>query len=132
MTKHRPARDERGVLAIQSMVSIGLLMGLLFTVGVLLMWQVGNGMVHSAADQGARAGSRSGVDSVTACEERARSALVNLLPGPGPAAEVECSEAGGVVSARVRLTLTGGPPPFSTVDLDAGASARKEVDPSAP
>lgn len=127
----RPAvrRDERGSGPIEPVLTICATMIFVVMVGVLLLWQLTNGVVHSAADSGVRAGSRIDVDSVAVCEARARQALVNTMPGVGERAEVDCSEAGGVVYATIRLVMSGGIAPFSTVTLNAGASARKEVAP---
>lgn len=111
--------------------SVAIVLSMVFTTmfGVLGLWQLANGMVTSAASQGARAGSRVDVASVGECQDRARQALVNLLPGVGDSAQIVCSEEGGVVSASVRVTVGGGIPPFSTVTLSANGSSRKEVAP---
>lgn len=80
-----------------------------------------DGVAHSAADQGARAGSRIGVDSVAACEVRAAAALANLAPGAPR--RITCSEVDGVVFAHVELDAANGP------TLVADASALKEEAP---
>lgn len=122
-------RDERGGGLLEPILTISGTMLFVLMVGVLIMWQVMNGVVHSAADQGSRAGSRIGVDSVAACEMRARQALTNMFPGAGSGADVRCAESGGVVTATIRMVVTGGVPPFRTAELTAGASSRKEVAP---
>jgi hypothetical protein len=98
---------------------------MVFTV---LVWAFADGVVNSAADQAARAGSRIDVDSVPVCEARARQALANMLPGA--TANVSCSESDGVVTSTVQIALSGGVPPFSSTTLTGRGTARKESVPA--
>ena len=95
---------------------------------LLLLWAYAQGVVHAAADQAVRAGSRIDVDSVATCQARGSQTLANALPGLGPGA-VNCTESAGVVTVSIRLPVTGGIPPFRSTTLTADASARKEVAP---
>lgn len=85
------------------------------------------GIAHSAVDQGVRAGARADVDSVPACENRARQVLGNILSGPaGAGATLNCGENGEVVVAELHLALPSWSPLFPTANVTVTARARKE------
>ena len=120
--------DERGSATVQNVVLVPTMFMFVCMVLLLLLWAYAQGVVHAAADQAVRAGSRIDVDSVATCQARGSQTLANALPGLGPG-EVSCSESAGVVTVSIRLPVTGGIPPFRSTTLTADASARKEVSP---
>ncbi len=120
--------DERGSATVQNVVLVPTMFVFVCMVLMLLLWVYAQGVVHAAADQAVRAGSRIDVDSVGTCQTRGSQTLANALPGLGPG-DVSCSESAGVVSVSIRLPVTGGIPPFRSTTLTADASARKEVAP---
>jgi Flp pilus assembly protein TadG len=120
--------DERGSATVQNVVLVPTMFLFVCMVLMLLLWAYAQGVVHAAADQAVRAGSRIDVDSVATCQARGSQTLTNALPGLGPG-DVSCSESAGVVSVSIRLPVTGGIPPFRSTTLTADASARKEVAP---
>ncbi len=120
--------DERGSATVQNVVLVPTMFVFVCMVLMLLLWAYAQGVVHAAADQAVRAGSRIDVDSVDTCQTRGSQTLANALPGLGPG-DVRCSESAGVVSVSIRLPVTGGIPPFRSTTLMADASARKEVAP---
>lgn len=48
----------------------------------VVVWRITQGAIHSAVDQGARAGARYQTASVPACEARIASVLAGVLSGP--------------------------------------------------
>lgn len=121
--------DQRGSMGIEGIFGITSMFGIAATVLMLLLWAYAQGVVHAAADQGARAGSRIDVDSGPTCQAKASSTLSDALPGIGPDASVTCEESEGVVTISIRLHITGGIPPFRSTTLTASASSRKEAAP---
>ena len=69
---------DRGVSSVQFVLASGLALVLFLALANLVVVQYGRGAVRSALEQGARAGSTSGV---FACEATARQVIADLLGG---------------------------------------------------
>ena len=90
----------------------------------------GKGAVHTAVDEAVRAGARADVDSVAACDSKAREVLGNLLGGPmGDGVTLTCSESGGLVEAHAEVSFPAWLG-FPDVDFTVRGQALKEVAPS--
>jgi hypothetical protein len=97
----RVSPDEAGSTAIEISMVLGLTLFFLLVVANLIVDLYGMGAVHTAVDEGARAGARANVDSVQACDTRAREVLRNLLGGRmGNGVTLTCAESAGVVEAH--------------------------------
>ena len=88
----------------------------------LALFAYGRGVVRSAIDEGARAGSVV-VDSVPRCEHRAAEALGGLLGGRmGDDVVISCSDDGERVLARAQVRFVSiAPGPDWTFDITATA-----------
>jgi len=69
---------DRGVTSVQFLLASGLALILFLALANLVVVQYGRGAVRSALEQGARAGTTSGVD---VCEETAGEVIEDLLGG---------------------------------------------------
>lgn len=93
----------------------------------LILWSYGKGVVHSAVDQAARAGSRVDVDSAAVCEARAQEVLANILSGSmGSGVQISCSETDGIVRALAQVTFAAWLPPLTDSVFEATGQALKE------
>lgn len=82
---------------------------------------------HSAVDQGVRAGARQDAAAESACEDRARQVLANVLSGPaGSGAVVSCASDGETVTGRVHLELPAWIPLMGDATVDVTGQARRE------
>jgi hypothetical protein len=90
----------------------------------------GKGAVHTAVDEAVRAGARANVDSVAACDARARQVLDNLLGGRmGDGVVLSCAEFGGVVEAHAEVYFPAWVG-FPDMSFTVRGQALKEVPPS--
>ncbi len=84
------------------------------------------GVARSAADEGARAGSRVAAGPVV-CEERASEVFRSLLPGPlGSSVSVSCANQGGSLVSQVGVIVDSPTPGMPTFDIRATGSATQE------
>jgi Flp pilus assembly protein TadG len=121
------AREERGSAVIEFAFYAGLSLLFLMSLANLVVWRITQGVMHSAVDQGARAGARFDVDGASTCEDRIAQALVNVLAGPaGDGATYSCSDDGEVVRAEVRVVLRAWLPPLTDRGKIVTGQARKE------
>lgn len=123
----RRGRDEQGSVVIETVFLMGFTLLLLLAFANLAFDGLVKGIVHSAADQGVRAGARQDVDSARMCEARARQVMGNVLAGPaGRSATLSCGERGGVVTSQIHIILPAWVPMFRASDVTVTAQARKE------
>lgn len=115
---------------MQLLLCVGLTLVMVVWVANLAIDLYGRGVVRSAMDEGARAGSRVDADSVAACEDRAGEVLSNLLGGiMGDGVKVSCSETDGVVRSRAEVTFASWLPPVPDCTFHASGAFLKERSP---
>lgn len=102
----RPRGAEGGFITVQFVTAVGFSLLLFVLVANLVVVQYARGVVRSAAEEGARAGSDvSAVESD--CEARASEVLAALLGGPmGDDITVTCQVGPDGVTARVRYAFS--------------------------
>lgn len=84
------------------------------------------GVARSAADEGARAGSRVAAGPL-ACEQRADEVFNSLLPGPlGSSVSVSCVNEGSSLVSQVGVTVDSPTPGIPTFDIRATGRATQE------
>ncbi len=89
--------SEAGLTSVQFVLAAGLSLFLFLGLANLVVVQYGRGAIRSALEQGARAGSISGVES---CEATASGVVDQLLGGSmSDGIQVRCTVGGGRVSA---------------------------------
>jgi hypothetical protein len=94
---------DRGVSSIQFVLAAALALVLFLALANLVVVQYGKGAVRSALEQGARAGSTSGV---AACEATADQVIADLLGGRmSDALVLSCGFADGSVVASASVTF---------------------------
>jgi hypothetical protein len=94
-----------GFLTIQYLLAVGLSLVLLASLGNLLVFSYGRGVVRAALDEGVRAGSRAGA-SPAECQARADAVLSDLLSGSlGQGVDVRCQSQGGTVTASAEASF---------------------------
>ena len=98
--------DDGGYLTIQFVVAVGFSLLLLVLIANVIIVQYARGVVRSAAEEGAQAGSRLTATEVE-CERRADEVLGTLLGGAmGANISVDCSVGPTEVAATVRYSFT--------------------------
>jgi len=110
---------------IDATLIVGLVM--LFVVGVAsLCWTVfQRSAIHSAVDQGSRAGALVPGDGAATCEARIRQVLGNIL-ARASGVSVGCADDGEVVVATVGLRLRSWIPGTPDTTVTATGLSRKE------
>lgn len=118
---------EGAFLTIQFVFAVGLSL-LVLTLGAnLIAWQYGRGVVRAALDEGVRSGARMPPDPVI-CEQRARSALEDLLGGSmGDGVTFGCWLEGDRVVAEAEVTFASWVAPVPDWSFTARAVARAEA-----
>ena len=102
----RRSRPESGSGSVEFLAAVGVGLVAFVLVANLAVWQYGRGVVRAALDEGARAGSRVGVESAATCEARAGEVLADLLGGAmGDGVRLRCAEEDGVVRARADVVF---------------------------
>ncbi|NNL99018.1 MAG: hypothetical protein HKO63_12520 [Acidimicrobiia bacterium] len=98
--------EEDGYLTIQFVVAVGFSLLLLVLIANVIIVQYAQGVVRSAAEEGAQAGSRLTATGAE-CEARANEVLGTLLGGAmGAAIEVDCTVGPTEVAATVNYSFT--------------------------
>jgi len=98
--------DDDGYLTIQFVVAVGFSLLLLVLIANVIIVQYAQGVVRSAAEEGAQAGSRLSATNVE-CEVRANEVLGTLLGGAmGANVEVDCNVGPTEVAATVHFSFT--------------------------
>jgi Flp pilus assembly protein TadG len=124
--QRRSERDERGAALIPLVIATGVVLLIVTAVMNLIVFQYGKGVVRSALDEGARAGSRANA-TVSDCEARATEVLVSLLGGSlGTGVIVSCSDDGVRVIASATVHFDGWFGSVTDYDASLTASATKE------
>jgi Flp pilus assembly protein TadG len=102
----RLAGDDRGFITVQFVAAVGFSLLLFVLIANLVVVQYARGVVRSAAEEGARAGSS--VSAVEAdCEARAQEVLGALLGGPmGDRITVTCDVTAVGVTASVQYAFS--------------------------
>ena len=102
----RRRANEDGYLTVQFVVAVAFSLLLLVLIANVVIVQYAQGVVRSAAEEGAQAGSRLSATSVE-CEARANEVLGSLLGGAmGAGVTASCNVGAGEVSATVQYTFT--------------------------
>lgn len=104
--RHLPAlRRDGGFLTAQFVVAVAFSLLLLVLIANVIIVQYGRGVVRSAAEEGAQAGSRLTATSAE-CVARADEVLAALLGGPmGDNVSVTCTVGATEVAASVNYTF---------------------------
>lgn len=129
-SRSRRRFGETGSTAIEYTMVLGFTLVFFLILANLVVDLYGKGAVHTAVDEAARAGARAGVDSVGACDARARQVLANLLGGAmGRGVMVTCAESAGVVEASAQATFPAWVG-FPDMSFSVRGQALKEVAPT--
>ena len=126
--RSKPASpSEAGFTTAELLLAVGLTLLIFVWVANLAVYLYGRGVVRSAIDEAARAGSRVGADSATVCQERANQVLANLIGGSmGRELAVSCAEEDGVVRARADVVFRAWLPPVPDWHFQATGAVIKE------
>ena len=120
-------RDEAGFTTASYLMVVGFTLVMFVWFTNLAVYLYGRGVVRSAVDEGARAGSRVGADSARQCQERASEVLGNLLGGTmGQGVAVACAEDDGVVRARADVRFQAWLPPVPDWSFRVSGAVIKE------
>ena len=127
MTPRRPPRPDTGFATVQFVVGVGLTLIAFTLIANVVVVHWGRGVVRTALDEGVRSGARV-VEAAPACQQRAESALDDLLAGPlragvGP---VACTADGRAVTAQATATFDGWLPGTGSWTTTMRASAARE------
>ena len=130
MTGRRPARPDTGFATVQFVFGVGLTLIAFTLIANVIVVHWGRGVVRTALDEGVRAGARV-VEAAPACQQRAETALDDLLAGPlragvGP---VTCTADGQAVAAQTTATFDGWLPGMGSWTTTMQASAVREPGP---
>jgi len=99
-------RGDDGYLTVQFVVAVAFSLLLLVLIANVIIVQYAQGVVRSAAEEGAQAGSRLSATKIE-CEARANEVLGSLLGGTmGAGVTVSCNVGATEVSATVQYTFT--------------------------
>ena len=102
----RSRGEDDGYLTVQFIVAIAFSLLLLVLIANVIIVQYAKGVVRSAAEEGAQAGSRLTATNLE-CEARANEVLVSLLGGTmGTGVSASCTISAPEVSATVEYTFT--------------------------
>lgn len=113
--------SDRGVSSVQFVLAAALALVLFLALANLVVVQYGKGAVRSALEQGARAGSTSGV---AACERTARQVIDDLLGGRmSDGLTLGCSVDGAVVVASASASFESWTPLTPDFAFDLSSSA---------
>lgn len=125
----RSCEGEGGFLTIQFLLAVGLSLGLLASLGNVLVQRYALAAVQASLDEGVRAGALVGADSRD-CLLRADDALRGLLGGSyGRGVSLSCHRGRPWVEARASGSLPGWAPLVPDLELDLQAAAVvEEVD----
>jgi len=124
---HATARriDDKGVSSVQFVLASALALIFFLTLANLVVVQYGKGAVRSALEQGARAGTTSGV---AACEDTASQVVEDLLGGRmSDGLVLSCSLSGGSMVASASAVFESWTP--LTPDFDFSLSSSAVVEP---
>ncbi|MDP9402236.1 MAG: hypothetical protein M3P85_02655 [Actinomycetota bacterium] len=120
-------RGEAGFTTASYLMVVGFTLVVFVWFTNLAVYLYGRGVVRSAVDEAARAGSRVGADSARQCQERARDVLGNLLGGTmGQGVAVACAEEDGVMRARANVRFQAWLPPVPDWSFQLTAAVIKE------
>jgi hypothetical protein len=115
---------DRGVSSIQFVLSAALALVLFLALANLVVVQYGKGAVRSALEQGARAGSTSGV---AACEATANQVIADILGGRmSDGLVLNCSLDGGAAMASASVTFESWTPLTPDFAFHLSATAVEE------
>lgn len=98
--------NDGGYLTVQFVVAVGFSLVLLVLIANVIIVQYAQGVVRSAAEEGAQAGSRLSATNIE-CEARANEVLGSLLGGAmGAGVTASCNVGATEVSATIQYTFT--------------------------
>ena len=116
---------DRGVSSVQFVLASALALLLFFALANLVVVQYGRGVIRSALEQGARAGTVGGVER---CEDTVQVVIQNLLGGRmSDDLILGCSVAGATVLAEASVTFDSWTP--LTPDFPISMATRAVVEP---
>lgn len=122
----RRARGEAASTVPAYLFAIGLALVFFVLLVQFAVWQYGRGVVRSALDEGARAGSPA-EKGPAHCEARVAAALADLLGGAmGDEVRVRCADDGARMVAEADVTFRAWLPPSPDWSFRLAAAARKE------
>ncbi|MEZ5257012.1 MAG: hypothetical protein R2705_09030 [Ilumatobacteraceae bacterium] len=123
----RTPSSDRGAALVPLIVATGVLLLVISAVVNLIVFQYGKGVVRSALDEGARAGSRSTTGTFE-CEARANNVLSDLLGGQmGTGVHVACVDDGTRMIATATVHFDGWFGSVTDYDTTLVASATRET-----
>lgn len=126
-------RDEEGTTAFAVLVGMLIVLAV-FMVGCnFVVFEYGQGVVRTAVDEAARAGSEQRMPGgpTAACQQKAAEVMANLLPGPfGRGVAISCRQTGSEVVATASGRFPGWLPPVPALAVHIVGAAQLEVNPS--
>ena len=125
-TERHTNRDDRGAALVSLVVATGVLLVIVTVVINVIVFQYGKGVVRSALDEAARAGSRN-TSGTADCQARAANVLSDLLGGQmGSGVQVSCTDDGTRMIATATVHFDGWFGSISDYDATLVGSATKE------
>ena len=125
--------DQAGSAALTIVLGM-LIVIVVFMAGCnFVVFEYGQGVVRTAVDEGARAGSQEQAPGgpIQACQGKAAQVLNGLLPGPfGQHVTVRCSVTGGDVVAMASGSFPAWLPPVPSLAVHIEGRSQLEVNPS--
>lgn len=130
MRANTSGRGEEGASSVATILVMALVLVFFVNLAQLVVWQYGRGSVRAALDEAARAGAGT-AGGLSACEERARAVLGDLLGGSmGDEVQVSCRDEGSGIIAEASVVFRSWMPPMPDWTFTSAASAPFE--PGAP
>ncbi|MGH9126219.1 MAG: hypothetical protein ACRDZ8_16065 [Acidimicrobiales bacterium] len=131
--------SDGGSAAEGGSAALTIVIGMLIVIAVFMagcnfvVFEYGQGVVRTAVDEGARAGSQQQAAGgpVQACEDKAAQVMSGLLPGPfGQHVAITCSVSGGNVVAVASGSFPAWLPPVPSLAVHIEGRSQLETNPS--
>lgn len=118
-------RGEQGLVSLEALLVYVVALAAFVWLLQLCVFSYGRGVVRSALDEGARAGSRV-ADSVPRCEQRAAETMSGLLAGTmGQGVTITCTDDGERVLAHADVRFTAWAPAMPDWTFSITATSRR-------
>lgn len=119
------ARGEEGSATLEALLVYVIALAVFVWLLQLAVFTYGRGVVRSALDEGARAGSKV-TDSVDRCQERAAETMTGLLRGTmGNGVTISCTDEGDRVLAHADVTFLAWAPAMPDWTFSITATSRR-------
>lgn len=127
--------SERGSAALPILLGMLIVLMVLMAGTNFVVFEYGQGVVRTAVDEAARAGSeqQTNASPVLVCQAKASQVMANLLPGPfGRNISITCVDEGTDLVATATGNFPGWLPPVPSLAVHIQGRSRLESNPTRP